>query len=289
MYAGVSLPPLPAFDVRLEAAHRAATSPDERYERLVGQPIDRQHLGPLVQSIKVFSDAFRAFRRVNPADNFIPALVLGRVVTDTNTDEPVTLALVVNGTIAGFARSLDWQGTRNYFAALVPEELLHQGANRLQFLRADVNHDGQVSLAPISTDLTDGLSLISAGEDTHLATTGGARIPVSAAITGTVERMEKHDKNIVLRGSVADSSPGRAPMSVVAFAGDQFIVATPSADQRPGAQASGVPAGATAAFILEFDIDDLKGGPLRVFGLSGSAAGELSMSPQLADRLARFR
>lgn len=290
VYAGVSLPPLAAFDVRLEAAHRnAAMSPDASYQRLVGQPVASQDLGPEVRSIRVFSDAFRAFRRVAPSGDFIPALVIGRLVTDTNTGEPVTLALVVNGTIAGFARSLDWQGIRNYFSALIPEDLLRPGANRLQILRADVNEDGRVSLALISTDLTDGLSLTSTGGSTHLTTSGGARIPVSAAITGTVERMEKDDKNIVLRGSVTDSSPGRPPVSVVAFAGDRFIVGTPSADQRPGAQASGAPPGATAAFILELQVDDLKGGPLRVFGISGADAGEVSVRPEVVDRLARYR
>jgi hypothetical protein len=290
MYAGVSLPPLAAFDVRLEASHRTATSPDDGYRQLVGQPIDRQHLGPAVQSIKVFSDAFRAFRRVNPADNFIPALVVGRLVIDTDTGGPVTLAVVVNGTIAVFARTLDWQGTRNYFAALVPEDLLHPGANGLQFLRADIGDGEQLRLAPISSDLTDGMSLTSTGGTTRLTTSGGTTIPVSTVVVGTIERMDREARSVVLRGFVADTSAGQAPVSVVAFAGDRFIAATAPAEPRPDvAQALGGPAAATASFLLELTVDDLKGGPLRVFGLSGSAAGELSVSPQLADRLARFR
>src|SRR3990170_4642682 len=59
VYTGVSLPPLAAFDVRLEAARRdAAMNPDAMYERLVGQPIASQDLGPAVRSIRVFSAAF---------------------------------------------------------------------------------------------------------------------------------------------------------------------------------------------------------------------------------------
>jgi hypothetical protein len=290
VYAGVSLPPLAAFDVRLEAAHRAATNPDERYEPFVGQPIDSQSLGPAVQSIKVFSDAFRAFRRVGPAFDVIPALVVGRLVRDAETGEPVTLAVVVNGTIAVFARTLDWQGVRNYFAALAPENLLRQGANTLQFLRADISDDGRLRLAPISSDLTDGMSLTSTREGTRLTTSSGTPILVSTVVAGTIERMDKQGKTIVLRGSVADRSSGRAPASVVAFAGDRFIAATAPADQRPDvAQALGVPAAATASFLLELTVDDLKGGPLRVFGVSGSAGGELSVSPELTDRLARYR
>ncbi|HMF62428.1 MAG TPA: sulfatase-like hydrolase/transferase, partial [Vicinamibacterales bacterium] len=288
VYAGVSLPPLAAFDVRLEATHRTGTGPDERYERLVGQPVDSQHLEPAVHSIKVFSDAFRAFRRVAPAPALIPALVVGRLVSDTG--EPVTFAIAVNGTIAAFARTLDWQGVRNYFAALVPEDLLRPGTNRLQFLRADITDDGRVRLAPISSDLTDGMSLSSTGGTTRLTTSGGAPILVSTAVAGTIERMDKQDKTVVLRGSVADMLSGQAPVSVMAFAGDQFIAATAPSDQRPDvAQALGVPAAATASFLLELSVDDLKAGPLRVFGLSDSAAGELSVSPQLVDRLARYR
>lgn len=290
-YAGVSLPPLPAFDVRIEAAHRAAAlSPDDKYERLVGQPIDRQELGLAVHSIRVFSDAFRAFRRISPTDTFIPALVVGRLVVDTDPGEPITLAFVVNGRIAVFARTLDWQGVRNYVAALVPEELLQPGANTLQFMRADMNDEGRLRLAQISSDLTDGMSLSSTGEGTRLTTSGGAPIPVSTAVAGVIERMDKVGKTVALRGSVADKSSGQAPVSVVAFAGGQFIGATAPGGQRPDvAQALGVPVAATASFLLVLSADDLKGGPLRVFGLSDSAAGELSVSRELENRFARYR
>ena len=134
------------------------------------------------------------------------------------------------------------------------------------------------------------MSLSSTGEGTRLTTSGGAPIPVSTAVAGAIERMDKVGKTVVLRGSVADMSSGQAPVSVVAFAGDQFIAATAPADQRPDvAQALGVPAAATASFLLELSVDDLKGGPLRVFGLSDSAAGELSVSRELENRFARYR
>jgi hypothetical protein len=285
-YAGTSVPPLAAFDVRLEAAHRAALGPDEMYARFIGQPVSDLELDPPTRSIRVLSDAFRAFQNVSAASGFVPALVFGRL--DRDTGAPVTLAIAVNGTIAAFVRTLDWRGVKQYFSALVPERMLRDGANKLQFLLAGIA-GGRLRLAPIPPDLNDGVTLSTTGETTELITSDGTRLPVSAGMAGAVQRIEERGHSLVLHGWVADSSPDRPPVSVAAFAGDVFIGATAPAGQQPGGSANVDQPAAAAPFSLAIPGDALKQGSLHVFVVSDAAAGELPLSPRLTELLARYR
>lgn len=98
-------------------------------------------IGRAVQSLKQSTDApveISLLRFANEVDDApevttSPCYFEGLVLSQRQTDEPVVLAIAINGTIRAVTRTYRSSEFQNRWAALVPEWSMHAGRNDVQF------------------------------------------------------------------------------------------------------------------------------------------------------------
>jgi hypothetical protein len=101
------------------------------YATVTGQPLGRVPIGP-PSALSVTLDTPGAYESVDPGRGSVPGLLLGDVVTDG----PATVAVAVNGRIAGVSPTFaDGTGPRR-FGVLVPDHLFRRGRNDVRVFEA---------------------------------------------------------------------------------------------------------------------------------------------------------
>ena len=72
-------------------------------------------------------------RYTTDRDDLVPCYYEGIVCSPFSDDKPVHIAVAVNGVIRAVTRTYRLDGVRNRWAAMVPENSLHQGENEIKF------------------------------------------------------------------------------------------------------------------------------------------------------------
>jgi arylsulfatase A-like enzyme len=92
---------------------------------LVGRKVSDLTAGSR-SSVSAQMDQLDAFSHVDTGSGTVPALVWG------SADGPATVVVSVNGTVAGVSPTFSDEGITNRFAAMVPDALMRDGANRVE-------------------------------------------------------------------------------------------------------------------------------------------------------------
>ena len=278
-YLGTGVGALPAFDVRAAARDAAASASHRKSEgnELVGRPLAELDVVDAPADVLVLSDNFRSFADVRRDSGQIPALVHGRIEDDGGRTGPLTVAIAIDGVIRAVTQTAPWYGAPNFFAALLSEDSLHDGSNRLQVLIVE-RGASPVRLAAISSDYTT-LQIRRDARGETLTTAAGQQIAIGSHIVGNVDRADPHTNGVTLVGWAVDRQPPGTLGSVAAFAGDTLIALTAPRGHRPDVDAAlGLARSPDVVFALDLRIEDLKLGHVRLFGVSPSgSAGEITL------------
>jgi hypothetical protein len=143
---GVSVTPPMAFDgapgeaAMLADNVDAATQPGDPALQLyrfgtegalVGQPLSALSVGDAAKAEPAELVQLDALHHVDARSGELPALVWGSV------DRSMTVAIVVNGTVAGVSPTFADGSTPNRFAAMVPEPLIKNGSNTVELFEVE--------------------------------------------------------------------------------------------------------------------------------------------------------
>jgi hypothetical protein len=101
---------------------------------LVGKPVDPRWVVDGGGAAKVHDLA--AFAHVEPGRGKVPALVWGELTSRGGAGTPAGVVVALNGTVAGGGPTFPERDTTR-FAAVVPDRLFVQGANRLELFLAE--------------------------------------------------------------------------------------------------------------------------------------------------------
>ncbi len=280
-YRGTGVGALPAFDVRAAARDAAASASRRKSEgnELVGRPLAELDVVDAPSDVLVLSDNFRSFADVRRNSGQIPALVHGRIEDDGGRTGPLTVAIAIDGVIRAVTQTAPWYGAPNFFAALLSEDSLHDGSNRLQVLIVE-RGASPARLAAIGSDFTTGLQIRRDASGETLTTASGREFAIGPHIVGNVDRADRHPNGVTLHGWAVDSQTLRTLRSVAAFAGDTPIAFTTPRGHRPDVDAAlSLTRSPDAAFALDLRVEDLKLGQVRLFGISTTgSAGEIALS-----------
>jgi hypothetical protein len=94
-------------------------------------------------SVSASLDQLDAFAHVNKQSGTVPALVWG------SADGAATVVVAVNGVIAGISPTFSDEGIPNRFAAMVPDSMMRNGANKVELYALTGGVDNPV-LHPMS-------------------------------------------------------------------------------------------------------------------------------------------
>lgn len=119
------------------------------YGDLVGSsPQQLTAAADTASSVSVTIDERDEYGSVDLASDSIPALVTGRL-RGLESDEPVYLAVALNGEIAAIGKSFELRGSRARFAAMLPSDAFVDGANDLAVYEiADTDTGSNLRLLP---------------------------------------------------------------------------------------------------------------------------------------------
>ena len=116
-------------------------------QNLIGQPAQAllaRETQPQVQLVLTAGqDTLHA-----DADTEIPAFFAGRVVSRLPTDEPVLIAVAVNGTIQGVTRTYLDAVVRNQWELMLPPQVFRPGKNAVAYYSVQRNPNGVQKLQP---------------------------------------------------------------------------------------------------------------------------------------------
>ncbi|HEX6221870.1 MAG TPA: sulfatase-like hydrolase/transferase, partial [Acidimicrobiia bacterium] len=189
------------------------------YRNLVGHPLTELE----IESSDSFRWSFELgadLEETKPGQGVVQTMVTGRVESDSPIDSE-ELLIVINDVVAGVAHLSRDTVTGGFFAGLVAEELVVDGANDVGVLLA--SGDG-LWLAGESDDLT--LELIA--DDGHvieMGAEGSRRIQV--------DRVTDTEAGFELVGWAADVSAKAVPDTIYVFAGERLLYAgVPNTDNR---------------------------------------------------------
>jgi arylsulfatase A-like enzyme len=127
--------------VRMLAGNARAFAPDPDpawalaragpYGAVIGRPLRRLPVGP-PSALPVVLDTPGAYTSVDPASGSVPGLVLGGVTADA----PATVAVAVNGRLAGVSPTFSDDAGPRRFGVLVPDHLFRRGRNDVRVFEA---------------------------------------------------------------------------------------------------------------------------------------------------------
>jgi hypothetical protein len=109
------------------------------FRDLIGRRVDEPAAGP-ASPLEVRIDDPGAFASVDPAGGSVPGLLLGNVLTDANA----TIAVAVNGRIAGVSGTFADNAGPRRFGVLVPDFLFVEGRNDVRLYTVGGSGPGAV-------------------------------------------------------------------------------------------------------------------------------------------------
>ncbi len=99
------------------------------YNGLIGRKVTESKISQQ-KSLEVFLEYQKIYANMDLGARFIPANIIGRIVSKQRATKPIHLAVAVNGTIAAVTETFIIDGEMK-FSALVPEESFKEGFNEI--------------------------------------------------------------------------------------------------------------------------------------------------------------
>ncbi len=245
-------------------------------QRLLGLAPDELPRSGTAGRVELAQSPF--FSRVDPEAGFVPALISGRVLEVSEAgDEPLELAVAVNGRIQALSRtSRVWGGNRE-FAALVPPDSFRPGENRVEvFLIGDGGRLGLLGQDRHDFRLeTEPLRLVSSRREQ-------VRVEEGHVIGWVVGGLTKEGDRAYVGGWAADREHLEPVASVLVFHGGRLIAsASPSLPRADAVEFLKSETVRASGFFVEFPLEalpsDLSEAAIRVVALSADGhAAELN-------------
>jgi len=217
------------------------------------------------------------FENVDLDEPFIPAQIVGRLTALRPFDQPLNLAIAVNGKIQASTKtySLPEEIDFSSFSAMVSESAFVAGRNLIMvYLIEEGESDSpRLKLVPPKTTINYTLHQGENGQPTTIVDSHGRTITVvPEAIRVVVNRDEE-----TISGVAHEVAPARPAESILVFSGTQFLFSadlwrpTPSLVTRYRSEAM---AKAGFQFTVPAAYLDSDADPLRIFALIDSTATE---------------
>jgi hypothetical protein len=273
-----------ALDRKLELF--GAGNPLERlffigeFGQLVGRRAADFGPGSEVEFTVALADAW-SFENVDLDEPFLPAHIVGRLTARTPFDQPLNLAIAVNGKIRASTKtySLPEEIDFSSFSAMVSESSFVSGRNLIMVYLVEQEEDGspRLNLVPPNATVSYTLRRGENGEPTTILSSDGRTITVKPeAIRVVLTRDEE-----TISGVAHDVATIRPAESILVFSGAQFLFSadvwrpTPSLVTRYRSEAM---AKAGFQFTVPAAYLDNNADPLRIFAIIDSTATEFSQS-----------
>ena len=228
------------------------------------------------------ADTTELFEDVRLGEKPVPMLVSGRIVAPEHRQEPIDLALAVNGVVVSTTRTFSRPSAELSFMLIAPVGALKDGRNSLEIFATE-SLGGQALLRTIPSRTQPDLRIAengSAGE--VLTSASGASIPiVDDGVMGRLQQVEERGEMVALQGWAIDLVEKRPASSVLVFSNGKLIH-------------SGFPALRSRSVAKQFKSDnllysgfhfevpksgiDLANGSLRLFAISRGVASEMEIS-----------
>ncbi len=216
------------------------------------------------------------YQRVNPERPFIPARVTGRASFARRRDDPVELAVAVNGTVEALTRTFGHTGHRARFTAMVREQALLAGHNLVEVF--EISERPAAALVPTRQRGAEFALVRAAGEETIRAS--GLRIPVVRDLLRGEARLRRDPAGRALHGWAAGAGEQAAETLLVFINGQLAAVADNGlAPDSSDAQAM-EPWRREASFRIQLP-PPLRAGSekIRLFAILDDAASEIASWP----------
>ncbi|MEE8423304.1 MAG: sulfatase-like hydrolase/transferase, partial [Thermodesulfobacteriota bacterium] len=242
------------------------------HNELVGQDVSKFKFVGEVDVITQL-DQGPLFAEVDPESSFIPANIIGRVLQDMEIQEPINLAVAVNGIIRAVTRTFDNEGGEVKFSAIVPEIAFQEGKNEVEVFVVSEG-DGQLQLARTKSRSTVTYTLTESGSRGEIITSSdGQTIPVIPdALQGHLDAVNIKTDYVQVSGWAADIKNSQIPEAIVIFVnGEYFYSALCNAERPDLVNAFGNLALRWAGFKYPFPIGMFKNinpSEMRVFAVS---------------------
>ncbi len=228
-------------------------------------------------TIDVRLDQAWFFEEIDLDDRFIPAYVIGQARFGQPRHAPVELAVAINGTVEAVTRTFDHDGDRARFTAMVREEALDVGRNRVEVFEISPRRGGVL----VPTRRLDGgrFALIegASGEEAIRAPDGRRIQLVEGHLKGRA-RLYGMRRGVQFRGW-AGLGPGRsAAETLVVFVGGRqvFVTDVGLALGKRGAKAMR-PWRRAAGFRFRLPHVLAESGEMRLIAILGDAASEIAL------------
>ncbi len=229
-------------------------------------------------NVRIEIDRPDRFTTVDLRSDFVPAYISGLISPQSRSDQPVSLAVVVNGTIQAVTQpwGVPIRGRHGFWSATVPETAFQTGRNTVEVFVVS-NVAGQITLARAPETH---YRLDSADQTEALVSADGSSIPiVPQALRGYIETPQVSEHTVLLKGWAVDEKHAQSAEQILIFLNGTFYHAGPTAVSRPEiAEWLEQPAFATSGFRYTFPAEPFVGSgtpEVRVFAVSGSIASEL--------------
>jgi len=218
-------------------------------------------------------DQAQLFDDVDPKASFLPAHITGRVLQNMEIQEPINLAVAVNGTIKAVTQTFDNKEGNAKFSAIVSETAFKKGKNKVEVFVVS-SDDGKLRLARTKSRSAVTYTLTKSGSRGEIITSSnGVSIPViQNAIGGYLEVVDVKSDYVQVSGWAVDVKNSQLPEAIVIFINGKYFYSALSNTERPDlVNAFGNPALKWAGFKYLFSIGMLKNinpSEMRVFAMS---------------------
>ena len=220
-------------------------------------------------------------KRVDPESSVTPALVTGRVYSET--EESQDLAVAVNGVIQAVTRTYR-EGKATRFSAMVSEASFRAGNNNVEILALRGNPGDAPRLSrvpmkdsPYTLDRTpDPSGAVIRSADGEIFTTG------TRNIDSRVNRGFVRPEVIVFRGWAADVETAEPAAAILIFENDEYrFSGRPTKIRRTSGGGRAVQRSGFVLMVPKSVFSDLESAEIRLFALfDGGDASELRYSPR---------
>jgi hypothetical protein len=175
-------------------------------------------------------DRGHLFQDVDPDTSFIPAHITGRMVPGLESDDQLSLAVAINGRIAGISQTYLNKDKETLFSFIVPETVYEKGMNEIEIFVIEEKQGDPVRL--LSTKGRSPAEYDLAGDTLGSSEGIIARIRPHA-IQNALDRAEISKGRITFYGWAADIEKSRIPDEIVIFVNRAFFFAGRTNLKRP--------------------------------------------------------
>ncbi len=211
--------------------------------------------------LRVELDQAWVYDQVDPDSPFVPAQVTGRVRFSRRRDTPVELAIVVNGTVEAVTQTFDHERGGARFTAMVREEALRAGRNRIEVF--EIRGGDEATVLVSVRQLGARFTLVTGSGGVVIRSADGLVLPrVKGHLRGAA-RLQVGEIGTVLLGWTMAGTGDRPAERLLVFVDGRLALATGSAE---------------SAFRIQLPDAVVTGGQeVRLFAIAGDRASEIAV------------